>query len=152
MIVVTIIGILAAIAVPAFSGYVYRSRTAEATTFLGEIRTRQESYRAEFGNYVTATWCPAALVANGGALTWPAAPPAGWADLGAAPDGPTRFQVQVGSGFPGQAPPAQTNLPVNDFWFWAQARGDLDGDGTQVVFESYSHSNHVWVSQGKGWE
>jgi type IV pilus assembly protein PilA len=40
MIVVGIIGILAALAIPAFRNYVMRSRTLEATNFLGEIHLR----------------------------------------------------------------------------------------------------------------
>jgi len=51
MIVVVIIGVLAAVAIPSFQSYMYRSRMSEATTFLGEIKQRQEAYRAEFGLY-----------------------------------------------------------------------------------------------------
>src|SRR5258708_4045191 len=51
MTVVAIVGILSAVAIPTFSDYIYKSRTSEATEFLGVIRLREESYRAEFGVY-----------------------------------------------------------------------------------------------------
>ena len=46
MIVVAIVGILAALAIPAFRGYGQRSRMAESYAFLGEIRQREEAYRS----------------------------------------------------------------------------------------------------------
>jgi hypothetical protein len=124
---------------------------------------RQESYRAEFGSYadVGAAWNPTVLVA-GAAVGWPTVP--GWQQLGARPDGHVRFQYQTRAGFPGGplAPPAGLNLPPNDFWFYADAQADLDGDAggacsgpgstTCVFFEVLSHSDHVWCNQGKGWE
>ena len=51
MVVVGIVGVLAMVAIPAFTGYVQQTRAAEATTFLAEIKTKQESYRAELGQY-----------------------------------------------------------------------------------------------------
>jgi type IV pilus assembly protein PilA len=54
MIVVAIIGILAAIAIPNFMSYRKRARTTEAKRELGSIRTLEESYEAEYDNY-TAT-------------------------------------------------------------------------------------------------
>lgn len=42
---------------------------------------------------------------------------------------------------------------MTDFWFVAQARGDLDGDSDQVTFEANSASSTIWCSEtGKGWE
>ncbi len=45
MIVVAIIGILAAVAIPAYSDYVKKSREAEAINALGDIRTAQIAYK-----------------------------------------------------------------------------------------------------------
>ncbi len=159
MIVVAIVGILAAIAIPSFTSYLNRAKVAEATTFLAEIRRAQESYRAEHGQYASA---PTAGAAAFGAYTPASLPPTGqkanfnptveWRQLAVAPDGPTRFQFATVSGLPGTAPPAGTNLPANEFWFCAQARGDLDGDGTQLTLEAYSHSSQVWVSSDRGWD
>jgi type IV pilus assembly protein PilA len=52
MIVVAIIGILAAIAIPNFIRYQLRSKTSEAKTVHGGIKTSQESFRAEYDAYV----------------------------------------------------------------------------------------------------
>ncbi|HEX9756697.1 MAG TPA: prepilin-type N-terminal cleavage/methylation domain-containing protein [Nitrospiria bacterium] len=53
MIVVAIIGILAAIAIPNFLKFQAKSRQAEVKTNLGGMFTAEESYRAEFSTYVT---------------------------------------------------------------------------------------------------
>jgi len=166
MIVVAIIGILAAIAVPSYQSYMQRARTAEAVTFLAEIRQRQEAYRAEFGQYCSASaapgtgigggaWQPTALPTNGDRTVW--APTAGWDQLGASPDGPTMFQYRTTAGAPGQAT-GVPSFPATDFWFAAQARGDLDGDGQTVTFEVISATNRMFIGYNSmnplsdGWE
>ena len=51
MIVVTIVGILAAVAIPAYNDYITRSRRSDAFTALETVRAAQEMYRAERGGY-----------------------------------------------------------------------------------------------------
>lgn len=51
MIVVAILGILAAIAVPIYTHYVYRSKQLEAKTLLMTLKTEQEQWRAENQSY-----------------------------------------------------------------------------------------------------
>lgn len=51
MIVVAIIGILAAIAIPNFLTYQCKARQAEAKTNLGAVRVSQEAYYAEYDTY-----------------------------------------------------------------------------------------------------
>jgi type IV pilus assembly protein PilA len=51
MIVVAIIGILAAIAIPNFIRYQLRAKTAESKTNMGGIKTNQESFRSSEDNY-----------------------------------------------------------------------------------------------------
>jgi type IV pilus assembly protein PilE len=73
LIVVVIVGILAAIAIPMYTGYMQRARRADAKTALEQLRAAQEMRRAERGSYaVTAdivalrtTWgAPAATIGD----------------------------------------------------------------------------------------
>jgi prepilin-type N-terminal cleavage/methylation domain-containing protein len=150
MVVVTIIGILSAVAVPAFSSYVMRSRTSEAFTMIAEIRQRQESYRADFGRYCgDLPWNPASYAAPGSVNVFNVAEPS-WAQLGVSPDGPVRFRYRVDVGVPGEVPAGIPGFDGDDFWYVIQAEGDLDGDGQTVAFEGYSESSRVYVSLGIG--
>ena len=54
MIVVVCVGILAAIAIPAYDDYIHRSRRSDAFTALETVRAAQEMYRAERGFYAGA--------------------------------------------------------------------------------------------------
>jgi len=51
--VILIVGILAAIAIPAYTSYLQRARRADAKTALEQLRASQEMYRAEQGGYST---------------------------------------------------------------------------------------------------
>jgi Tfp pilus assembly protein PilE len=51
LVVILIIGVLAAIAVPVYTSYMQRARRADAKTALEQIRAAQEMYRAETGKY-----------------------------------------------------------------------------------------------------
>ena len=58
MVVVAIIGILAAIAIPNFLRFQLKAKTSEGKTNLAAIRTSEESYYSEFGVYVSADAVP----------------------------------------------------------------------------------------------
>lgn len=53
MIVVAVIGILAAIALPSYSDYIVRSRLVDATNALSSMRARMEQYYQDNRTYVT---------------------------------------------------------------------------------------------------
>ena len=149
MIVVAIVGILAAIAIPAFTGYMMRARTIEAYDFLGEIHLREESYRSEFGCYANVPeWSPATYAGLGATLPFDATI-GGWRQLGAMPDANVRFQYQVVAGPPGVAT-GVPNYPPTDFWFVSRARADLDANGTAMAIEGYAATSSVYVSTGIG--
>lgn len=179
MVVVAITGVLAALAIPAFQGYIRRSNTAEAAAFLGVIKLRQAGYRGEFGQY--AGFGPAvggiqfvpddASIMTGGKKSFPVSggvlgPPtkeSPFYAIGAAPDGQVRFGYGIVAGTPAESTAggggtALANAPYNvppaelDFYFIAQATADLNNDGNAMIMECSSFSTDIWNSAGKGWD
>lgn len=116
MIVVAIIGILAAIAVPNFARYQGRARQTEARVNITAIGTVAEAWKAEFDTY-NATWLELAWV----------------------PVGSTRYAYNYGGNvFPGH-PLAAGNCPTvgadqgsaaTADTFLVIAHGDIDRDAT----------------------
>jgi type IV pilus assembly protein PilE len=51
LVVILIVGVLAAIAIPAYTGYMQRARRVDAKTALEQLRASQEMFRAERGGY-----------------------------------------------------------------------------------------------------
>jgi prepilin-type N-terminal cleavage/methylation domain-containing protein len=170
MIVVVITGVLAAIAIPTFSGYVQKSRTSEAVQFLGVIKLKQEAYRSEFGQYLQyapGANDPSPIPAGnfvpgddsdmtGGDHPFPTGTT--FDTLGAKPDGLVRFGYGWAAGLPTDAAGVGLNAapydmpPPYDHYFVAQAVADLDNDGTACTFEVTSFTNGVWYTPSKGWE
>jgi type IV pilus assembly protein PilA len=93
MIVVAIIGILAAIAIPNFLRFQLRSRVGEGKTNIAGIRTAEEAYFAEYNTYVGAVNVPAALPGND-KTDWPT-PAAGFDTIGWFPEGEVYYQYMV---------------------------------------------------------
>ena len=52
MIVVVIIGVLAALATVGFKRYVARARSGEAVAILAEMSSKEQTYKLEFANYI----------------------------------------------------------------------------------------------------
>ena len=124
MIVVAIMAILAAIAIPSFMRFSLKAKTSEATTNLAAIRTTEESYRAENDTYLDqglAGGTPAGGGADATTTLWNAADLASFEDIGFAPDGPTRYRYEV----------TLAGLTA----YTATATGDLDDDGVECVFK-----------------
>ena len=58
MIVVAIVGILAAIATPSYTDYVKRGKAAEATSNLADLRVRMEQFFQDYRTYVGGPCAP----------------------------------------------------------------------------------------------
>jgi type IV pilus assembly protein PilA len=96
MIVVAIIGILAAIAIPNFIRFQLKAKSSEGKVNLAAIRTAEEGYMAEYGTYVAAAVSPAAIPGSTKAsFVNGAGAGAGFDQLGWSPEGKVYFQYGV---------------------------------------------------------
>jgi type II secretory pathway pseudopilin PulG len=154
MIVVALLGVLAAVAVAAYGAYVRRSRNAEAISILADIRVKQEAYRATFHQYAVLSETPLPDDAPGvNHRNWDtgAAGADTWSQLGVVPDSGLYFSYMGSAGVPGTDPNARykvistaagigTGWYTNDFWYGAAAKQDLEEDGTcegYVIISKY---------------
>ena len=127
MIVVVILGILAAVAIPAFSRYIRRSKAAEASGNIAKIYQGQVTYyqqsadRTNITSFVSAAGLtPAAPTQNkhvANSAAW--ATNTNWVAVGFGLDAPHYYSYES----PGSATT-----------FAARAEGDLDGDNTRGIF------------------
>ena len=127
MIVVAIIGILAAIAIPSFVQMQFRAKRAELPSNVDGIKTAQIAYDAAMDTFVQeAAFQPDAS---------PGKKPRDWAagsafdTLGWMPDGQVRGSYKVQS------------TSTTDFL--ATGVGDIDGDGVQARFTATKSINTV---------
>jgi type IV pilus assembly protein PilA len=122
MIVVAIIGILAAIAIPNFLRFQLRAKGSEGKTNLAAIRTAEEGYFAEFGTFVIAAASPVAPAIGTSKRPWVdvGVAPGNFGTMGWAPEGDVFFDYQVNAGTVG------AGVGFNEFFAYATA--DLDGD------------------------
>ena len=121
MIVVAIIGILAAIAIPNFLRFQLKAKSSEGKTNLAAIRTAEQSYYAEFGVYVSADPAPPANsqnlkqdfdnTTNNGTM--------GFNTLGWSPEGQVYFNYGVA---------------IDTNGYTASAAADIDADATDQIW------------------
>ena len=125
MIVVAIIGILAAVAIPSFIRYQNRARTSESFTNLASLAKTQRAYFAEYGSFVGAEMVPSQR--NGGIEPGPtkrdsATVAVEFAAVGWYPEGGVFYDYDTNTGgFADCACPT---------CFTSTAYGDVDGDGS----------------------
>ena len=158
MIVVTIVGVLAVIAVVGYRKLVLSGKVTEAKNLISGVRVAQEEYKVERGIYanIGPALCPLATsgtlqikvgwdpACNGGAATW--------AVLPVHVDGPVQFGYATVAGA-GVAPPSNVGQPVTfvsipatvgtDPWYYVTASADLDGNGgmfTELVGTSWQNT------------
>ena len=122
MIVVAIIGILAAVAIPNYLRFQLRSKTAEAKTNLAAIRTSEEAYFSEFGLYLAASPTPVAIP---GTQKVPFVNNPGFNRIGWKPEGLVYFSYGVsiapdGTGYTADAAADLDGDLVNQFWAYVR--------------------------------
>ena len=122
MIVVAIIGVLAAIAIPQYNSFRLKAKAAEAKSNLGAIRAGEEAYFTEKEEYAD---CAATPTAD----DFPGKQAVDWSDddgnfvkIGFSAKGQVYYQYAVDAADDGES-------------FEATATGDLDGDDDEAVFK-----------------
>ncbi len=135
MIVVAIIGILAAIAIPNFIRFQLRSRSGEGRINIAAIRTAEEAYNAEFNLFAAAVLAPASLPGDTKiAFTDPGNAGTNFDSIGWRPEGQVYFQYEVVTGCSGQC-------------YFVGAQADIDQNGT-LQHWGYHHPQFVFDQNG----
>jgi len=130
MIVVAIIGILAAIAIPNFVQLQLRAKRSEVSPNVDGIKMAQGAYDAAFDTYIVCSASPAATPSGKAPTEW--FDVGGFETLGWAPDGNIRgaYGVTVTAAASGQ--------PGGDFLVTGEC--DVDGDS---VFAQYTATKSI---------
>jgi type IV pilus assembly protein PilA len=131
MIVVAIIGILAAIAIPNFVEMQYRAKRAELPSNVDGIKTAEMGYEASFDQFVPAAAHPSSTPPGKKAASW-AGGTNEYQKLGWAPDGDVRGIYIVSTTTSGAS-----NFTVT-------GRGDIDGDSSESKYTATKSINTVF--------
>jgi type IV pilus assembly protein PilA len=159
MIVVAIIGVLAAIAIPAFINYVKKSKTSEVGSNLKALFSGASSYYSEerftrglvtSGGAASSTHCTVAATSAGFTPTnqkqmWDFSTDSSFSALNFTVADPVYYQYRVQG-----STDTCGNSPGTALYSF-QAVGDLDGDGTTSLFEVQAGSdgdNSLYRSPG----
>jgi len=168
MIVVAMIGVLAAIALVGYRRYMRGAAASEVKAVVSGIRISEEAYKAETFQYLgcgggLTDWYPD--VPNDRKRNWDngktgEAKHDCWMQLNVTTDGPVRFGYAVVAGIAPQ-PDTVPNVTycqnwsaahatVNGPWFVVQAAGDQDADGVQSLFAASSLTGELCVESTNG--
>ena len=129
MIVVAIIGILAAVAIPNFKDYQYRSKRSEGFTNLNGLAKSQRAYSAEYNRYVGAAPAPVNPLTKD-PVPWMGGITPGFVALGWQTEGDVLFRYDTNS--------ADIDAGCCVGCFTATGYSDIDGNGmvAAVMFVS----------------
>jgi prepilin-type N-terminal cleavage/methylation domain-containing protein len=166
MIVVVLVGVLALLATLAYRRWVRSAYLSEAQDMVTNIRSAEESFRAENGvylvpisqglgppyDYPAAT--PGSLKMAWGAPCTVCAGTATWTALNVQPSAPLAFGYSLTGDNTGQ--PSSVNIKVNGQsleiangmtppWYLIEADGDMNGDGVFTRVYGMSATNHIFV-------
>ena len=133
MIVVAIIGILAAIAIPNFLNFRLKAKSSEAKSNLGAIRSTEVAYFAEWSWWVgNQGYAPVGgRAGNGNKVSWN--DNTRFSILGFAPEGKVFFDYTLEG----------TNVPGSANGFTSHAEGDLDDNSVVSVYYITSNDTEV---------
>jgi prepilin-type N-terminal cleavage/methylation domain-containing protein len=172
MIVVAIVGVLAMLAVTAYRRWVRYSFVTEAQDMVSNIRSAEEAFAAENGNYLDVSGCIGAgctyplqhpsssKTAWGGPCSWCTNPAVGWNGLNVQPSAPVIFGYSVIAGNQTNPPSARVSVTVNGTplnlsamsngpWFFIEADANVSGDNTNFTnVYGMSGTNTLFIQGG----
>lgn len=121
MVVVAIIGVLAAIAIPNYLEATWKAKRAEIPGNVAAIRDAQIIYDVSYDGFLTLNQAPRPMTAvDPTPVAWPGTADPLWMSLGWEPDGPVRGSYEA--------------MAMVDT-FKVQGHCDVDGDGLWAHFE-----------------
>lgn len=122
MIVVAIIGILAAIAIPNYMAMQLKAKRSELPTNVDGIRTAEQAFDAANDGWVVVNEAPRDSTSlDKSQVAWPGTADSSWTTLGWEPDGPLRGAYNV----------VLSAAPAN---FVVTGAGDMDADGNRSTW------------------
>lgn len=124
MIVVAIIGILAAIAIPNFIAMQNKAKRSEAPGNVDGIKTAELAYDAAYDGFIAASTNPTGTLSKN-QVAW-GTPGGGWDSLGWSPDGNVRGQYEASA--------ATTDFTVT-------GNIDVDADGAKATYTATKSVN-----------
>jgi len=141
MIVVAIIGILAAIAIPNFLRFQLKAKSSEGKTNVAAIRTAEASYFSEFGLYVptTANASPNVVPDSQKKIFNPTTADPGLDTIGWQPEGEVYFNYRVTTA---------NNAAGTAVAFLASAEADIDANATPQMWGYHRPSTNdpaTWI-------
>src|SRR5262245_13269461 len=161
LIVVAMVGVMAALALVGYRKYVHSAQSSEAKTVIQMIRGAEEAYKSEMLQYLSPSSSITSYypntTPNDQRYAWIQPGHSdyanGWKLLNVSPDGPVRFGYACVAGIA----PTQTMQQLNDFlvkpalptltagtaWYEIQAKNDHDANGKFAVFASTSLSGEI---------
>jgi type IV pilus assembly protein PilA len=166
MIVVAIIGVLAALAVYGVRRYILAAKSSEAIEIINNVRAAQEQYRDERFRYLnvssvdisSGSFFPFAskTAMKNSVHNWATGTtgiPAAWAELGIFPNAPVTFgyacQAGQGAGVPTKAilgTARDLKYPTSaPNWYVVRAAADRDGDGNLALFVGSNFTDQIYA-------
>ncbi|HEY1957161.1 MAG TPA: prepilin-type N-terminal cleavage/methylation domain-containing protein [Polyangiaceae bacterium] len=166
-VVVTIIGILAMLAVAGYRKLITSSHTSEATEMVNAIKVAQETYHSETGQYANISAAlglgnlyPQATPDNKTATAWGGTcgvctDQTGWQKLPVHASGPVRFGYATMAGNVSTPLPASpignVTFPANNQltgdWYVIDAMGDMDGNSVYCTVVGVSWQRDLYVDK-----
>lgn len=155
-VVVTIVGVLAVIAVVGYRRYMLNSKITEAQSVIGAIKIAQEDHRAERGIYANlgTNYCPSGAGVSDRKFSWDptcSGGAAAWTTLPVHVAGAVQFSYATVAGTTAFTAPPNTgwiawNNPTAPMWYVAMARCDLDPGGEVTMLVGSSFDNAIFTN------